>query len=416
MRFTWCSTSRDRGDWQHEATGSGPMTSERHRILVVDDEPAAQRVLARILQNKGYETVSAPDVPSALGLLEGDGFALVMTDLDMPGRSGLELIEALGPRRPQIATVLVTGRGSTDVASTALAAGAYGYMSKPFHPDEVEITVLNALRRRELELESLGQQQRLEMMVRERTTELMESLAELQSAQEELRRQADQLRDLDRMKAQFIQIVSHELRTPLTVIRGGLQTVLRTGDSIDPSLRQQLLRSAETNAEALSRLINKIIMANAIRQEAVAAVEEPFRLDELAHEAVRDLERGASRVIVRATEAPARGQRELTAQVVRDLLENALTYSKDQVIVSTWQAADEACLSVADRGPGIDPGLVRRLLQEPFIQGDSSTTRSVGGLGLSLFLARQIAEASGGRLEAKSGPEGSTFSVVLPAG
>ncbi|HEX5975257.1 MAG TPA: response regulator, partial [Rubrobacteraceae bacterium] len=198
---------------------SGP---DRHRILVVDDEPAAQRVLARILQNKGYETASAPDVPSALGLLEEDGFALVMTDLDMPGRSGLELIEALGPRRPEIATVLVTGRGSTDVASTALAAGAYGYMSKPFHPDEVEITVLNALRRRELELESLGQQQRLETMVRERTTELMESLADLQSAQDELRRQADQLRDLDRMKAQFIQIVSHELRTPLTVIRGGL--------------------------------------------------------------------------------------------------------------------------------------------------------------------------------------------------
>lgn len=392
---------------------SGP---DRHRILVVDDEPAAQRVLARILQNKGYETASAPDVPSALGLLEEDGFALVMTDLDMPGRSGLELIEALGPRRPEIATVLVTGRGSTDVASTALAAGAYGYMSKPFHPDEVEITVLNALRRRELELESLGQQQRLETMVRERTTELMESLADLQSAQDELRRQADQLRDLDRMKAQFIQIVSHELRTPLTVIRGGLQTVLRTGDSIDPTLREQLLRSAEANAEALSRMINKIITANAIRQEAVAGVEETFRLDDVAREVVRDLERDGGRVILRAIEAPARGQRDLTAQAARDLLENALAYSDDQVTVSTWQAADEAWLSVSDRGPGVDPELLRRLLEEPFIQGDSSTTRSVGGLGLSLFLARQIAESSDGRLDAKSGPEGSTFSIVLPAG
>ena len=392
---------------------SGP---DRHRILVVDDEPAAQRVLARILKNKGYETASAPDVPSALGLLEDDGFALVMTDLDMPGRSGLELIEALGPRRPEIATVLVTGRGSTDVASTALAAGAYGYMSKPFHPDEVEITVLNALRRRELELESLDQQQRLETMVRERTTELMESLADLQSAQDELRRQADQLRDLDRMKAQFIQIVSHELRTPLTVIRGGLQTVLRTGDSIDPALREQLLRSAEANAEALSRMINKIITANAIRQEAVAGVEETLRLDDVAHEVVRDLARDGDRVIVRAIEAPARGQRDLTVQAARDLLENALAYSNDQVTVSTWQAADEAWLSVSDRGPGIDPELLRRLLEEPFVQGDSSTTRSVGGLGLSLFLARQIAESSGGRLDAKSGPEGSTFSIVLPAG
>ena len=387
-----------------------------HRILVVDDEPAAQRVLSRILQNKGYETDIAPNVPAALTLLEGKGFALVMTDLDMPGGSGLELIQALAPRRPEIATVLVTGRGSTDVASTALAAGAYGYMSKPFHPDEVEITVLNALRRRELELESLGQQQRLEMMVRERTTELMESLVDLQTAQEELRHQSEQLRDLDRMKAQFIQIVSHELRTPLTVIRGGIQTVLRSGDSIEPSLRDQLLRSAETNAEALSRMINKIIMANAIRQEVVDVLEESFRLDELAHQVLRDLEQDSNRVVVRATEAPARGQRELTAQAARDLIENALAYSKEQVTVSTWQAADEAWLSVSDRGPGIDPELLRRLLEEPFVQGDSSTTRSVGGLGLSLFLARQIAEASGGRLDAKSGSDGSTFSIVLPAG
>lgn len=391
------------------------MAPDPHHILVVDDEPAAQRVLSRILQNKGYETAIAADVPAALTLLDEDGFSLVMTDLDMPGRSGLELIEALAPRRPEIATVLVTGRGSTDVASTALAAGAYGYMSKPFHPDEVEITVLNALRRRELELESLGQQQRLESMVRERTTELMESLADLQNAQEELRRQAEQLRDLDRMKAQFIQIVSHELRTPLTVIRGGLQTVLRSGDSIDRSLRDQLLRSAETNAEALARMINKIIMANAIRQEATDVVEESFPLHELAHQVVRELERDSDRVVVRATEAPASGQRELIAQAARDLLENALAYSEGQVTISTWQAADEAWLSVSDHGAGIEPELLRRLLEEPFVQGDSSTTRSVGGLGLSLFLARQIAEASGGRLEAKSGRDGSAFSIVLPA-
>ncbi|HJR45619.1 MAG TPA: response regulator [Actinomycetota bacterium] len=386
------------------------------RVLVVDDEPAAQRVLSRILQNKGYQTEIAADVPSALELIEQNDFALVMTDLDMPGRSGLELIEALSPLRPQVATVLVTGRGSTDVASTALSAGAYGYMSKPFHPDEVEITVLNALRRRELEIESRGQKERLEQMVRERTRELMESLAELETAQEELRRQAELLRELDRMKAQFIQVVSHELRTPLTVIRGGVQTVLRSGDSIDPVLRQQLLTSAETNAEALSRMINKILMASAIRQEAVDVHEEQFRLDELVQEVVGKLDKGSERVAIRATEAPARGQRELTAQAARDLIENALLYSTGQVMVSTWQAADEAAIAVADHGPGIQPDLLRRLLEEPFVQGDSSTTRSVGGLGLSLYLARRIAEASGGRLDAQSGPDGSTFSIVLPAG
>lgn len=392
-------------------------SDDRARVLVVDDEPAARRLLTRILEKRGYVASAASDVASAIEMLEKEEPALVMTDLDMPGGSGLELIEVLRSR-PNVATILVTGRGSTEIASAALMSGAYGYLTKPFLPDEIEITVFNALRRRELEIESRRYQERLEETVRARTSDLAESLAQLQKAQDELQDLNEQLRELGRMKAQFIQVVSHELRTPLTVIRGGVQTVLRGGDRVDGELREQLLRSVENNADGLSRMINKILAVNAIGQGSIEARSEHFRLDEIAHAALGTFDEAAKRrVSLRVSPSPALGHRDLISEVVRDVLENALIHTEGPVTLSTWQVGDEATLAVSDDGPGMDPGLVEKLLAEPFVQGDSSTTRSVGGLGLSLFLAGRVIDASGGRLEVETSPEsGSTFSIRLPAG
>lgn len=400
-----------------ESLPADEVTMEKRvHILVVDDEPAAQRLMTRILEKRGYRTSAASDVRSAMQILDQADIALVLTDLDMPGGSGLELIEALHAERPDVATILVTGRGNLEVASGAVMSGAYGYLTKPFMQDEIEITVLNALRRRELEIEGRRHQDELERTVRERTRELVDSLAALQTAQDELQRRADQLLELDRMKAQFIQVVSHELRTPLTVIRGGVQTVLRTGDSVDPSLRDQLLRSVESNANALGRMINKLLTANSLGRGLTDTAPDRISLDALATEVVDMLEAPQrNRLLLRLSPAPAYGDPGPLRGALQDLVENAMVHTGGRVTVSTWQAGDEATASVSDEGGGIERELLDRLLDEPFVQGDSSTTRAVGGLGLSLYLARRTAEASGGRFEVRTSSSGSTFSLVLPA-
>ncbi|MGH2700571.1 MAG: HD domain-containing phosphohydrolase [Actinomycetota bacterium] len=158
------------------------------RILVVDDEEAVRRLLARLLERSGYSCAVAGNSAEAEALLAKEDFDLLLTDMDMPGESGLHLIRSSSTKYPELATVMVTGLDDTALATSALALGAYGYIIKPFESNEILINVSNALLRRSLEIENRSQQQRLERMVEERTAELWNAMRDLESTQEELRR------------------------------------------------------------------------------------------------------------------------------------------------------------------------------------------------------------------------------------
>jgi putative two-component system response regulator len=156
-------------------------------ILVVDDEEQIRRVLCRLLRRNGYECDSAADADEAMNLLNQKRFGLVLTDVDMPGSSGLDLITEIARVYPDTATVMVTGMDDAQLADTALEIGAYGYIIKPFEPNEILINVSNAIRRRRLEMESRTHRIRLEQMVKDRTADLWEAIARLERAERDLR-------------------------------------------------------------------------------------------------------------------------------------------------------------------------------------------------------------------------------------
>jgi putative two-component system response regulator len=156
-------------------------------VLVVDDEEPIRRVLCRLLDRNGYKSAGAADAEEALLLIKEHEFLLVLTDMDMPGTSGLDLILQIKQVRPDTATVMVTGMDDTKLAEAALDIGAYGYIIKPFEPNEILINVANALRRRGLEMENRNHRVRLEQMVKERTAELWEAIARLEKAEKEVR-------------------------------------------------------------------------------------------------------------------------------------------------------------------------------------------------------------------------------------
>ena len=161
------------------------MTSQR--VLVVDDEEAIRRGLARILTRAGHDCATAASADEAVGLLGREQFALVLTDVTMPGRSGLWLATYIAGAHPDTAVVMVTGVDDTDVANNALDVGAYGYVIKPFEANEIVINVANALRRRTLELDNRTHRDNLERLVRERTGRLASALERLAAADQALR-------------------------------------------------------------------------------------------------------------------------------------------------------------------------------------------------------------------------------------
>jgi CheY-like chemotaxis protein len=115
------------------------------RILVVDDDPSLRRVLQAQLEQQGYEVAVAASAQQTLSLLELRAFDLVITDLKMPGMSGLELLKHARSKYPQAIVIMLTAFGTVDTAVEAMKAGAYDYLTKPVHPDEMSVVVRRAL-------------------------------------------------------------------------------------------------------------------------------------------------------------------------------------------------------------------------------------------------------------------------------
>src|ERR687897_1770399 len=165
---------------------SPPSPSER--ILIVDDEDQIRTLLARLLSAHGYECLAAESAAAARRVLNDTDVALVLSDVNMPGESGIDFSREVLAQYPDTAVVMVTGMDDRRYAEVAIELGAYGYVLKPFKPNELIINVGNALRRRALEIENRSHRERLEQTVHDRTAALRDTIAQLESSDSELRR------------------------------------------------------------------------------------------------------------------------------------------------------------------------------------------------------------------------------------
>jgi len=120
------------------------------KILVVEDDESLQRVTQVQLEKAGYETSVATDVPQALAILQKEPQDLVISDLNLPGMSGLELLKKVRAEYPETAVVMVTAYGSVETAVDAMKSGAYDYLTKPVHPYELKSLVARILEHRRL--------------------------------------------------------------------------------------------------------------------------------------------------------------------------------------------------------------------------------------------------------------------------
>jgi signal transduction histidine kinase len=245
---------------------------------------------------------------------------------------------------------------------------------------------------------------------------------------EEVRRQADelktavdQLRELDRLKSEFIQNVSHELRSPLALIRGYAE-MLDAGElgSLDPA-QQEPVAIIARRARMLSALVQDITLI--LEAEASPPEPEPVALDELARAAAEDFQISAAdadlqlETEITAGLPPVRGAQTHLRRVLDNLIENAIKFTpQGKITVRVRQPEEgEVLLEVSDTGIGIPPEQQERVF-ERFYQVDGSTKRRYPGTGLGLALVKEIVESYGGEISVESEVgKGSTFSVTLPA-
>ncbi|QDK37356.1 sigma-54 dependent transcriptional regulator [Bdellovibrio sp. NC01] len=126
----------------------------KSRILVVDDEESIREFLEIMLKKEGYEVTLAEDGQKAKDLLTKKTFDMIISDLQMPHVTGIELLKHVKETYPDTVFMLITAFGTTETAVEAMKMGAYDYLTKPFKIDEVRLNIQNALRSRNLEVEN----------------------------------------------------------------------------------------------------------------------------------------------------------------------------------------------------------------------------------------------------------------------
>jgi signal transduction histidine kinase len=239
----------------------------------------------------------------------------------------------------------------------------------------------------------------------------------LRSADEQSR-QAD---TANRLKDQFLTTLSHELRTPLNSVLGWAR--LLASGKLDPEQTARAVQAIERAGWAQSRLIEDLLDLSRIVAGTLELRIRPTALQPLVEAAVESLRPAAEakRITVDVAFGPALGPIGVDAdrlkQVVWNLLSNAIKFtpSGGRVDVCVDAAPDAVHVTVRDTGIGFEPQVAAHLF-ERFRQGDSSSTREHGGLGLGLGIVRHVVELHGGTVTASSGGEhmGSTFAVHIP--
>ena len=151
------------------------MKAEKGKILLVDDEDMIRRLLAQKLSAEGYGCEQAANAGQALAKLKGGSFDLVILDIKMPGKTGVQLLPEIKAKYPDTAVIMATAMSDAITAINCMKAGAYDYVTKPFNLEEVVFSVRRALDMRRLELENRDYQQHLEQKVEEQAQKIRAS-------------------------------------------------------------------------------------------------------------------------------------------------------------------------------------------------------------------------------------------------
>ncbi|RZL65674.1 MAG: hybrid sensor histidine kinase/response regulator [Variovorax sp.] len=372
------------------------------KLLIVDDLPENLLALDALVRGPGRVVFQATSADAALALMLEHEFALAILDVQMPGMNGFELAEMMRSteRTRHIPIIFVSAAGrELDYAFRGYESGAVDFLQKPLDGYVVisKVNVFVDLHRH-----------------RKALKHEMDALAE---AHRELERAV-------RMRDDFMSMVSHELRTPLNTLY--LETQVRKlhlsrGNMahFEADKLPAMIERDQRQIHNMVRLIDDMLDVTRLRSGTLSIQPRLFDLSALARGVVESLAQqaeAAGSTIQLIAPAPVEGAWDefRIEQVLTNLLTNALRYGGGKpVTVEVSTAGSSATMTVSDQGMGIGAEDQERIFEQ-FERTDDSRKRA-SGLGLGLFITRQIVRAHGGEVQVRSTlGEGSRFTVSLP--
>jgi signal transduction histidine kinase len=217
--------------------------------------------------------------------------------------------------------------------------------------------------------------------------------------------------EIERIKGDLVAVIGHELRTPITIVKGSVRTLHKRGTAMDEVTRDFTLDAMGRNLDRLERLIEDLLFVASVNDGPTSVRREATDLVELLRPVLGDrvkLDCAAKGPVM----AEVDGVKILHA--VHHLVDNALKHSEDDVVLEIHELPDDIEIAVLDRGVGIFSGDIPTLFRR-FRQLDGTSTRTTGGTGLGLYVARRIVEAHEGRIWCQSRlGQGSRFAFTLP--
>ncbi len=398
----------------------------KQTVLIVDDDESLAQAIEATLSLEGLQTVTAHDGERALALIRSLRPDLLLLDVMLPGKSGIEVCATLktDPATASIPVILVTAKADEVDRAVGLAAGADEYLTKPFSPTDLISLVNDVLagqlvhhRRTEISPVPTDQDQ-LVVYARE--------LKELYE-QERLKREALEeahwrLGEVGRVKSAFLGVVTHELLTPFANIGLALQVLQQQSEAASPDLRSAVDDLA-TQIAGLHRLISGVVKF----AELVGKRHEPrpgyISMADLIPPAVQPvavLAQGRDvdfRVFAPPDLPPVYADPDLLSEAVFQMAHNAVKFNLPggHARVKAFESGGWIVIEVEDTGVGLTPNQLV-LLGQPFEQSADALRRGQEGLGIGWTFVSYVAEVHGGRTHVKSaGPgRGSTFHLALP--
>lgn len=385
------------------------MSNEyKAKLLIVDDLQENLHALAKIIEKDDRLIYLANSGEEALSLLLEHEFALAILDVMMPEMNGFELAELMRStektRHIPIVFVSATGK-ELNYAFKGYETGAVDFLQKP--------------------LDILAVKSKVDVFVSlyKQHTEIKQKMTELEKSRAELHVTKNELEYALKMRDDFMSLVGHELRTPLNTLH--IETQLRQlqlkkGDmsAFTADKLEAMIARDDRQIQSMIRLISDLNDVSRIQNGKLSIRTAETNLSELIQQIVKNLSWQADNAGVTFTlniqdDVTGMWDELRIEQIIINLLTNALRYGNNKPVEITLQSTlADVTFSVRDHGIGIPISAQKRIF-EKFERAE--TKRVNDGLGMGLYIARQLAEAHHGTLNVKSTVgEGATFTLTLP--